>query len=238
MSDKLRDQDRPTVLGYELDKVTLLPIRRTIDTTRSGDYGAAPIGDGKFRMIPSGASNGVRQGVRMELNAENARLLLEKFDFAKLFVEELGWDRHKAALPVEISGTSHTLRAVAEKRGMVAWVCEAPAGQQIPDRVTRKKIEHQVAKTTLEHLIIFTDSKRAEQIWCWARREAGKPASVLEHFWYASSGNRGFLQKLAAIAFSLEEEESLTLVDVTARARAAFDGDVVDFAERCKRLSA
>ena len=54
MSDKLRDQDRPTVLGYELDKVTLLPIRRTIDTTRSGDYGAAPIGDGKFRMIPSG----------------------------------------------------------------------------------------------------------------------------------------------------------------------------------------
>lgn len=159
----------------------------------------------------------------MDFNAGNAKKLLEQFDFAKLFIEELGWDRHSADLSVPISGANYTLRAVAEKRGMVAWVCQAPTGQQIPDRAARKKIETQVAKTTLEHLIIFTDAKRAEQIWCWARREAGKPASVPEHFWYASSGNRGFLQKLEAIAFSLSEENTLTLVDVTARARAAFD---------------
>ena len=159
----------------------------------------------------------------MELNADSARRLLEKFDFAKLFVEELGWDRHNAALPVETSGTSHALKAVAEKRGMVAWVCEARVGQQIPDRATRKMIEHQVAKTTLEHLIIFIDAKRAEQIWCWARRETGKPAAVIEHFWYASSGNSGFLQKLHGIAFSLDEEADLTLPDVTARARAALN---------------
>lgn len=159
----------------------------------------------------------------MDFNAGNARTLLGQFDFAKLFIEELGWDRHTADLPVPITGTTFTLRAVAEKRGMVAWVCQAPDGQQIPDRTTRKKIETQVAKTTLEHLIIFADGKRAEQIWCWARREAGKPASVPEHFWYASLGNRGFLQKLQAIAFSLAEEDTLTLVDVTTRARSAFD---------------
>ncbi|RWD10414.1 MAG: SAM-dependent methyltransferase [Mesorhizobium sp.] len=159
----------------------------------------------------------------MNFNAGNARTLLGQFEFAKLFIEELGWDRHGADLSVPIAGTTFALRAVAEKRGMVAWACHAPAGQQIPDRATRKKIETQVAKTTHEHLIIFTDAKRAEQIWCWARREAGKPASVPEHFWYASSGNRGFLQKLQAIAFSLAEEDTLTLVDVTTRARAAFD---------------
>ena len=159
----------------------------------------------------------------MDFNAVNAKKLLEQFDFAKLFIEELGWDRHSADLSVPTNGANYTLRAVAEKRGMVAWVCQAPTGQHIPDRAARKKIETQVAKTTLEHIIIFTDSKRAEQIWCWARREAGKPASAPEHFWYASSGNRGFLQKLEAIAFSLSEENTLTLVDVTARARAAFD---------------
>jgi len=163
------------------------------------------------------------KGHGMHFNADNAKKLLEQFEFAKLFVEELGWDWHNADLPVAISGTTFALRAVAEKRGMAAWVCQAPAGQQIPDRAMRKRIEHQVAKTTLEHLIIFIDTKRAEQIWCWARRESGKPASIPEHFWYASSGNRGFLQKLGAIAFSLAEEDSLTLVDVTARARAAFD---------------
>jgi hypothetical protein len=132
-------------------------------------------------------------------------------------------DRHSADLPVVIAGTTFALKAVAEKRGMVAWLCQAPAEQQIRNRETRKKIENQVAKTTLEHLIIFTDDKRAEQVWCWARRETGKPASVTEHFWFATSGNRGFLQKLQAIAFSLAEESTLTLVDVTARARTAFD---------------
>jgi hypothetical protein len=159
----------------------------------------------------------------MDFNAGNATTLLKQFDFANLFIDELGWDRYNAGLSVAITGTTFALKAVAEKRGMVAWVCQAPAGQKIPDRATRKKIETQVAKTTLEHLIIFTDTKRGEQIWCWARREAGKPASVPEHFWYASSGNRGFLQKLEAIAFSLAEENTLTLVDVTTRARAAFD---------------
>ncbi|EAQ26827.1 Eco57I restriction-modification methylase domain-containing protein [Roseovarius sp. 217] len=159
----------------------------------------------------------------MNFNPNNARALLGQFSFTKLFIEELGWDQHGAVLSVSIAGTSYSLKAAAEKRGMVAWVCEADPGQQIPDRVLRKKIEHQVAKTTLEHLIVFTDSKRAEQVWCWARRETGKPVSVPEHFWYSASGNRGFLQKLEAIAFSLAEEDSLTLVDVTSRARTAFD---------------
>ena len=114
----------------------------------------------------------------MDLNAANAKKLLEQFDFAKLFIEELGWDRHSA----DLSRSSQTARPSCFRRSPKSagwWLgcCQAPAGQQIPDRAARKKIETQVAKTTLEHLIIFTDAKRAEQIWCWARREAGKPAS-------------------------------------------------------------
>ena len=159
----------------------------------------------------------------MDFNTGKARQFLEKFEFAKLFVDELGWDRHTADLQLRIGEMTYPLRAVAEKRGMVAWVCEASAGHSIPERAIRRKIGTQVAKTTLEHLIIFLDARRAEQIWCWAKREEGKPASSPEHFWYASSGNRGFLQKLEAIAFSLSEESTLTLVGVTARARAAFD---------------
>ena len=52
--DRLRDVERPTVFGYELDRATLTPIRRTIDTSKPGDYGSDPLGDGKFRMVPSG----------------------------------------------------------------------------------------------------------------------------------------------------------------------------------------
>ena len=54
-SDRLRDMDRPVILGaYELDRNTLLPVRHHIDIRRAGDYGADPIGDGTFRMVPSG----------------------------------------------------------------------------------------------------------------------------------------------------------------------------------------
>ena len=54
MTDKLRDMDQPNVLGYNLDRNTLTPIRQSIDLSSKGDYGADPIGDGTFRMVPSG----------------------------------------------------------------------------------------------------------------------------------------------------------------------------------------
>lgn len=159
----------------------------------------------------------------MDFNAENAKQRLTAFDFGKLFIEELGWDRHSADLSVAISGVTFTLKAVAEKRGMVAWLCQTPSDQQLPDRATRKKIGTQVAKTTLEHLIIFIEPKRTEQIWCWTKREAGKPASATEHFWYATSGNRSFLQKLQRLFVSFDEEGTITLPGVLDKARSAFD---------------
>ncbi len=54
MTDKLRDMAHPTVLGYELDRETLTPIRRHIDLTAPGDRGADPLGNDMHRMVPSG----------------------------------------------------------------------------------------------------------------------------------------------------------------------------------------
>ncbi len=53
-SDKLRDMDCPNVLGHDLDRETLTPIRKTIDVSTDKDYGADPLPDGTFRMVPSG----------------------------------------------------------------------------------------------------------------------------------------------------------------------------------------
>lgn len=52
---KLRDMERPNVLGYDLDRKTLTPIRKTLPARVPGtDHGCDPIGDGMFRMVPSG----------------------------------------------------------------------------------------------------------------------------------------------------------------------------------------
>ena len=53
-SVKLRDMEDPKVLGYSLDRATLTPKRARVDTSAPGDHGADPLGDGKFRMVPSG----------------------------------------------------------------------------------------------------------------------------------------------------------------------------------------
>ena len=52
--DRLRDQEAPSVFGYALDRSTLLPLRKSVNVNAPGDYGADPIGDGTFRMVPSG----------------------------------------------------------------------------------------------------------------------------------------------------------------------------------------
>jgi hypothetical protein len=163
----------------------------------------------------------------MSLNAARARDLLARGDLRALFVEELGWDRHSAALQVTVGQSTHSLSALAHKRGMVAWQHAAADGGRIPDYAERRKIEHQVAKSAHEHLIVFTDPRGETQVWQWVKRELGKPAACREHTFHRSQPGDALLQKLQAIAFTLEEEEQLSLTDVTSRARTGFDVEKV-----------
>src|SRR3989338_2440850 len=105
----------------------------------------------------------------MALNATRARQLLAKDDLRGLFIEALGWDNHNAALDIMLAGSSATIPALAQKRGMVAYHCPTPRGQRLPDYAQRRNIEHQVAKTAHEHLIVFTDAENGTQIWKWVK---------------------------------------------------------------------
>src|SRR5271165_2991506 len=158
----------------------------------------------------------------MPMNTSRARQLLRNFDFRPLFIDELGWDRYNSGLEITVPGSSVTLSAVAQKRGMVAYRCP-PICERLPNYSQRRKIEHQVAKTAHEHLIIFTDPGNTTQIWQWVKRESGKPLACREHTFHSSQPGDALLQKLQAIAFSLDEEDTLSLTDVTRRARAGFD---------------
>lgn len=52
-SDKLRDQEEPRVFGILLDRKTLTPVVEVI-AIKPGDHGCDPLGDGTYRMVPSG----------------------------------------------------------------------------------------------------------------------------------------------------------------------------------------
>lgn len=159
----------------------------------------------------------------MTLDATRARQCLKAFDFSALFLEELGWDRQRETLSVTVDNGSLTLDAIAHKRGMVAYRCPTPVGERLPDYATRRQIEQQVTRSAHEHFIIYTDAAQTAQIWQWVKREPGKPTACREHRFEREQSGDALIQKLAAIAFTLDEEERLTLVEVTGRARAGFD---------------
>lgn len=159
----------------------------------------------------------------MNINVDRLRKQLHAFDFRKLFINELGWDKANTDATVQVDGQDYRLQAVAQKRGLVVFHCPTPAGQAFPDYATRRKIDAKARKTFHEHLIIFTDPANTQQKWQWVRREPGKPSAGREIGFGAGQSGEALIQRLQTLAFSLEEEEGLTIVDVTSRVRAGFD---------------
>ena len=159
----------------------------------------------------------------MQINRDQIRQLLRDFEFETLFIEELGWDRHTQSLNITIDEMEHLLTATTEKRGMVVFQCSARTDGSIPDYATRRKIQREVARSVHEHLIIYTDAERTTQIWQWVKREPGRPSACREHHYHRGQSGEALIQRLETIAFSLEEEDNLTLLDVTGRVRTAFD---------------
>src|ERR1043165_554309 len=119
----------------------------------------------------------------MPLDTQRTRHYLKTFDFRPLFNEELGWERYTATFRIELDGLTFTLTGIAEKRGLVAFLCSS-SDQRIPDYATRRKIEVQVTKTAFEHIIVYSDAGRTTQVWQWVKREAGKPAASREHTYH------------------------------------------------------
>ena len=159
----------------------------------------------------------------MPINRDQTCQLLGDFEFETLLIEELGWDYHTQSLSITIDETEYLLTAIAEKRGMVVFQCAARTDGNIPDYATRRRIQREVAKSVHEHLIIYTNTERTTQIWQWVKREPGKPLACREHRYDSEQSGESLIQKLETIAVSFDEEEDITLPDVTGRVRAAFD---------------
>ena len=159
----------------------------------------------------------------MQFSHQQIRNYLRESEFEDLFIDELRWDRHKQTLPITVGDTEYTLTAIAQKRGMVVYECpENPAEGHIPDYATRRKIQKQVAQSSHENFIIYTNADRSTQVWQWVKRQQGKPDACREHRYDNLQSGDSLIQKLQTIAFNFEEEEQLTLFDVTGTCASKF----------------
>ena len=174
----------------------------------------------------------------MQINFRETRQYLRESEFEDLFIDELGWDLRAETLPVTVDETEYILTAIAQKRGMVVFECpENSTEGRIPDYATRRKIQKQVAKSSHENFIIYTNAEKTTQIWQWVKRQQGKPDACREHRYDMRQSGDSLIQKLQTIAFSLDEEEELTLFGVTERVGTAFYAERVTkkFYDRFKK---
>lgn len=158
----------------------------------------------------------------MAFRIAEARKYLHTFDYPKLFIEELGWDRANQSLEVPVDGQRFKLTMVAQKRGLAVYVCSPMPDGSLPDSALRSRIETQTRKYSHEHLIIFTSKDQKAQKWQWVRREPGKPTARREY-----EKTEVILHRLQAVMFEIAEEDDLTIIEVGQRVKKAFDVEKV-----------
>lgn len=161
------------------------------------------------------------------LNRETIRRHLEGFDLRSLFIEELGWDHGGENIEVTVASKPFVLEVLAHKRGLVVYQHIADTDDTFPDHPTRQKIEKAVAKTVREHLVVYVPPDRSVQYWQWVKREPGQPDRPRSEAYHPGEAGERLIQKLEQLVFTLDEEDDLTIVDVSGRVRAAFDVEKV-----------
>lgn len=152
----------------------------------------------------------------MSLSKQEFLDYIRQFRFRELF-NDMGWNNDKTIQSIVVDNESYTLQAVGEKSGFKILLCNPLLNGSVPEYNTRKKIEIKVTKLFQEHLIIFIDSGKTEQIWQLVVRQTGKPTKVTETRWHIQQDAELLYQRAAGIFFEMDEEEHITIIDVTKR---------------------
>ena len=149
----------------------------------------------------------------MNLSKERFSAYVKNFEFKELFID-MGWNNDRVTQHVVVDSAIFVLESVAEKEGFKILNCSPVTTGLIPEYSLRKKIEHQVSKIFHEHLIIYTDTAKKEQIWQLAVRESGKPLKVTETSYKTNQSPDKLYQKAGGLFITIDEEEKITIVDV------------------------
>jgi len=164
----------------------------------------------------------------MSTDVENLRPYLDSFDLRSLFVEGLGWDYPGSGeVPVQRDGHNYVLTPLAEKSDFTVFECGPGADGEIPLYPMRRRIETAAVRVAYEHLILFVNAGRSELILHWIKRTPGAPPACREFTFRAGQPGDSLLQRLATIAFELEEQEGLGIGEVVRRVQRALHAEKV-----------
>ena len=179
------------------------------------------------------------------LNIPRARQLLEAFDFATLFIEELNWSRPAVRKSDTLThdGKPYAYRHIAELAGVVALEVAGGDGN-MPDAKTREALQRELTKKYHENLLIFLDKPGEEKgirdkgkgvseeslstlnsqlstqsLWRWVKREGNK-TYPREHLYVKGQPGDLFISKISGMVFDISRFDELGRVSLVAVADA------------------
>jgi hypothetical protein len=152
------------------------------------------------------------------------RSCLERQDFSGLLIDQLGWDnpgfKNSIKVKTEENESTFEVMPIASKKGMTIFHCPA-----FPTRKEMAEIDREVSRRSLERMIIFT--QEGSQIWRWPEPRKAGGTRFVNHEFVNGNPSESLVQRLAAIAFSFEEEKSLNILKVLEKVRASFNSEEV-----------
>lgn len=162
----------------------------------------------------------------MSIQLNRIRDRLRQFDFARLFIEELGWSQPTSKQPVlfDVRDQQFSRQQIAHLAGVVVFEVTGENGS-IPDAKTRAAIHKEVAKHHHENLLVFLDRDHTQSLWYWIKRQNGK-TYPRDHLYVQGQPGDLFVSKLGQMVFDItefDEEGNVSLVEVARRVRSALD---------------
>ena len=149
--------------------------------------------------------------------------LLKEGDFDALF-RRMGWDNPGSIETVRVEDSELRPVAVADKRGVTAWLVECPAG--LPERQEQRRVVRRLKRFSRDQLIVFVSP--SQHLWLWPeQRPSGVGHRLVDHAYPSAAPTDALLQRLVQASFTLDEQDDLTATSVLARIRRSFNADKV-----------
>jgi len=145
----------------------------------------------------------------MSLTKKEFSSFIKQFNFRELF-NDMGWNNDKTTQNLVVEKDTYKIIAVAEKCGLKIVTCQV---ENLPNTALQKKIDTQIRKLFFHYLLIFIDKNENQKWLIPIKKSEGRNLVTID---YASHQVPEFLfQKVSQLSFSLEQEEHLTIVDVS-----------------------
>lgn len=159
---------------------------------------------------------------------------LASHSFGELF-RHLGWDRFQASVSVTCGEEQFALQGLAHKRDFAVFLLSTHR-TDLADRGLLREIQRQLRKSHYEHILIHCCDTPRKQVWQWAEDISGDGVEHHEHPFFSDRPPPLLVERIRSMAFALDEEGQITLLDVNERVRQALvpDREFNLFAKRPK----